>query len=95
MHAEHAYLFRHAIVRDAALAIHRQLGNRRFEGAHLSSYALVVLSKGGKAVARDLWREGTQILRDIGDTRLLETAISSMRKACEKAGSPAFDEPSP
>ena len=72
-----------------ALAIHRQTTNRRIEGAHTCDYALLLLAL-KRADAREVWRTGAEILKEVGDMALLETQTAEMREACATAGVPPF-----
>jgi hypothetical protein len=76
---------------ESALAIHRRIGNRRYEavhGCHLASF--LVASDAGRA--RRLWREGAAVLRAMNDAAALDLMARHLRRACEKAGVPAFEE---
>ena len=75
-----------------ALAIHRQIGHKRFEGIHLCDYALLRLDRGRLRQARNDWRSGARILRSVGDSFELQGKTNAMREACAKAGVPPFDE---
>ncbi|KAF0240454.1 MAG: hypothetical protein FD180_4927 [Planctomycetota bacterium] len=77
-----------------ALPIHRGVADRRFEGINLCGSALVVLLRGEACVARERWREGAAILRELGDLPTLDRKLDVMRRTCKAAGAPPFDEPS-
>ena len=77
---------------EEALALHRRVRNRAFEGAHACGLGLTLLALGDAAAARERWNEGADILRSIGDVRELDQVRAEMRRACEEAGVAAFDE---
>ena len=74
-----------------ALTIHRDTKDRRSEGAHTCDYGLCLLAL-ERAEAREVWRQGAERLKEVGDTALLETQTAEMREACAEAGVPPFDE---
>lgn len=73
-----------------ALTIHRETKNRRFEGIHTCDYALCLAARQG-ANARELWRVGAELLKEVGDKDAVEQKTAKMREACAKAGVPPFD----
>ncbi|MEK7468067.1 MAG: tetratricopeptide repeat protein [Planctomycetota bacterium] len=77
---------------EEALALHRRVRNRAFEGAHACGLGLTLLALGDAATARERRNEGADILRSIGDVRELDQVRAEMRRACEEAGVAAFDE---
>lgn len=76
---------------EQALAIHREVGNRRFEGLTLCNRAVLLVSAGGTPDVMDVWRQGAAILRELKDNAALERKITEMREACAKAGVEPFD----
>ncbi|MEK7466404.1 MAG: tetratricopeptide repeat protein [Planctomycetota bacterium] len=130
MNAENTYVFRHALLREAAyqlqlpgdrqsegvalgnlaslfaetgrleqaertfqhaLSIHRQLGNRRFEGIHNCSYALCLLAMGRRREAAENWRQGMKVLTELHDDQAAESLRGDMQAACQKAGEPSLE----
>jgi hypothetical protein len=74
-----------------ALSIHRETGNRRFEGVHECSWAKLQLA-GDLDGARARWRRGAKILDELKDSGTLAIVARAMREACAKAGVPPLDE---
>ena len=60
-------------------------GNKRGEGAGLCGHGLLLLKQGQKGNARELWKQGEAILKEIDDEDLLKTVSGDMRKACDSA----------
>lgn len=75
-----------------AIAIHREVGERRFEAVHSRDFSLLLLAHGKASQARKIWCQAAAILRQIHDTEALQSSIASMRDACSKAGVRPFDE---
>lgn len=66
-----------------ALATHAQVGARWSLAVHRCDYALFILRKGDGARARELWLQGADSLREMGDTGELSRKADAMRNACE------------
>ena len=54
--------------------------------------ALLRLAQGRENDARESWRRGAAILREILDTRALAKLARGAREACEKAGAAPFED---
>jgi hypothetical protein len=77
---------------SAAIAAHRELKNRRFEGIHMCDQALCRLAQGRLEEASQIWRAGAAILVEVGDPTMLSVRTASMREACARAGVPDFEK---
>lgn len=66
-----------------ALSIHAQMGARWSLAVHRCDYALFKLRNGDADGARELWLQGADSLREIGDTGELGRKASEMRSACD------------
>ncbi|MBP9891042.1 MAG: tetratricopeptide repeat protein, partial [Planctomycetes bacterium] len=76
---------------EQAVAIHRETGNRRFEGVHECSWAKVQMARDVEG-ARARWSKGANILKQLNDAGTLAIVTRAMRDACAKAGVRPFDE---
>lgn len=73
-----------------ALATHAQVGAKWSLAVHRCDYALFILRRGDAASARELWLQGADNLREMGDTGELGRKASEMRKACESCAVAPF-----
>jgi hypothetical protein len=73
-----------------ALDLDRQVGNRMAEAEHICGHALAQLADGRAEQARSLWRQGADMLTELGYSRGIEQHAQAMRTACEQAGVPSF-----
>lgn len=78
---------------EAALAIHRDVNNRSYEGGHLCYYALCFLDLHRREQAMSAWRAGTSILEGLGDQLQMSRARDAMRNLCRQAGVAPLDAP--
>ena len=75
-----------------ALKLHHEVGNQHFEGVHSCDYSRCLLALHRTAEAEQHRRLGLSILRQLGDTAVVERKIAEVRESCSKAGIPPFDE---
>jgi tetratricopeptide (TPR) repeat protein len=76
---------------ETSIAMLIETGSRLLEGAHRCSYTLCLLALREPTAAREQWRLGSAILREIGDKAELDRRLDQMRQACAKHGVPAFE----
>lgn len=77
---------------EDALADAKATGNRQNEGAAMCEVAIYRTKLGDASSARELWRRGAAILKELGDTEALQRCISDMHEACRTVGVSPFDE---
>lgn len=74
-----------------ALEIDEATQNRRPEGFHRCELAVCLLKHGDQAGARESWRKGIAILREMGEVLAAQEKLKEMSAACCEAGITPFE----
>lgn len=79
--------------RSQAVEVFRRIGSRHLEAAALSQGARALVKGGLWDAARETWRIGAGILRELGNAKALAEHTEAMQAACRQAGVDPLDGP--
>lgn len=77
---------------EDSLAIHRETGNRHYEGLTLCDMAALLVRRRRAEDARKTWQSGVELMKSLGENVSLEVSRVNMIEACREAGVPPLDE---